>query len=114
MRIWPMRLLLDEFLEPLTSQGLTQEQLAVKKGTTQTAVARMSSGSGKHLSSLATPINYANALGCKLEIRLVLRPRTTGDMTSRIGPASYNDQTGLMVCCPQFTQIKGHPFEVVP
>ena len=29
-----------------------------------------------------------------------------------ISPASYNAKTGLMVCCPLSTQIKGHPFEV--
>lgn len=26
---------------------------------------------------------------------------------------SYNAKTGLMVCCPMSTQIKGHPFEVL-
>lgn len=30
-----------------------------------------------------------------------------------ISPASYNAKTGLMVCCPMSTKIKGHPFEVV-
>ena len=30
-----------------------------------------------------------------------------------ISPASYNGKTGLMVCCPITTKIKGHPFEVV-
>jgi mRNA interferase MazF len=30
-----------------------------------------------------------------------------------ISPASYNGKTGLMVCCPLTTQIKGHPFEVL-
>ena len=30
-----------------------------------------------------------------------------------ISPASYNAKTGLMVCCPMTTQIKGHPFEVL-
>lgn len=29
-----------------------------------------------------------------------------------ISPASYNGRTGLMVCCPLTTQIKGYPFEV--
>ena len=29
-----------------------------------------------------------------------------------ISPASYNGRTGLMVCCPMTTQIKGYPFEV--
>ena len=26
-----------------------------------------------------------------------------------ISPASYNGKTGLMVCCPMTTKIKGHP-----
>lgn len=30
-----------------------------------------------------------------------------------ISPASYNAKTGLMVCCPLTTRIKGHPFEVL-
>jgi len=29
-----------------------------------------------------------------------------------ISPAKYNGRTGLMVCCPMTSQIKGHPFEV--
>ena len=27
-------------------------------------------------------------------------------------PAAYNGKTGLMLCCPMTTQIKGYPFEV--
>jgi mRNA interferase MazF len=30
-----------------------------------------------------------------------------------ISPANYNGKTGLIVCCPMSTKIKGHPFEVV-
>ncbi|MFN4148723.1 MAG: endoribonuclease MazF [Rhodocyclaceae bacterium] len=30
-----------------------------------------------------------------------------------ISPASYNGKTGLMVCCPMSSKIKGYPFEVV-
>lgn len=30
-----------------------------------------------------------------------------------ISPAAYNGKTGLMVCCPMTTQVKGYPFEVV-
>jgi len=30
-----------------------------------------------------------------------------------ISPVSYNVKTGLMVCCPLTTRIKGHPFEVI-
>lgn len=30
-----------------------------------------------------------------------------------ISPASYNAKSGLMVCCPMTTQVKGYPFEVL-
>jgi mRNA interferase MazF len=30
-----------------------------------------------------------------------------------LSPAQYNDKTGLMICCPITTQIKGYPFEVL-
>ena len=29
-----------------------------------------------------------------------------------ISPAVYNGKTGLLVCCPLSSQIKGYPFEV--
>ena len=29
-----------------------------------------------------------------------------------LSPKSYNRRTGLMLCCPMTTQIKGYPFEV--
>lgn len=74
--------LLDEFLKVRAAQGLTQAQVAEKIGTTQSAVARMESGSGKHSPSLATLTKYADALGCKLEVRLVRKPRPTTNLTS--------------------------------
>ena len=30
-----------------------------------------------------------------------------------VSPASYNGKSGLMVCCPLSSKVKGHPFEVV-
>jgi mRNA interferase MazF len=30
-----------------------------------------------------------------------------------VSPATYNAKTGLMLCCPMTTQIKGYPFEVL-
>ncbi len=30
-----------------------------------------------------------------------------------ISPTAYNGKTGLMLCCPMTTQIKGYPFEVL-
>lgn len=29
-----------------------------------------------------------------------------------ISPSAYNSKTGLMLCCPMTTQVKGYPFEV--
>lgn len=74
---------LDEFLKARAAQGLTQAQVALKIGTTQSAVARMESGGGKHSPSLATLARYADALGCKLEVRLVRKPRPARNLTGR-------------------------------
>lgn len=30
-----------------------------------------------------------------------------------VSPATYNAKTGLLLCCPMTTKIKGYPFEVV-
>jgi mRNA interferase MazF len=29
-----------------------------------------------------------------------------------LSPSQYNEKTGLMLCCPMTTQVKGYPFEV--
>ena len=29
-----------------------------------------------------------------------------------LSPSAYNGKTGLMICCPMTTQVKGYPFEV--
>ncbi|MBI5141200.1 MAG: helix-turn-helix transcriptional regulator [Nitrospirae bacterium] len=62
---------LDELLKARTAAGITQSELAERIGTTQSAIARLESGNGKHLPSLTTLRKYASALGCKLELRLV-------------------------------------------
>jgi predicted transcriptional regulator len=62
--------LLDEFLRARTAAGITQEELAKRIGTTQSAIARLESGKGKHSPSLATLQKYARALGCRLEVHL--------------------------------------------
>jgi transcriptional regulator with XRE-family HTH domain len=63
--------LLDEFLKARAAAGITQAEVAERIGTTQSAVARLESCSGKHSPSLATLQKYARALGCRLELRLV-------------------------------------------
>jgi transcriptional regulator with XRE-family HTH domain len=58
---------------------LTQEEVALRMGTKAPAVARIESGGGKnkHSPSVATLRKYADAVGCKLEIRLVPKSSPT-------------------------------------
>jgi transcriptional regulator with XRE-family HTH domain len=63
--------LLDEFLKARAAAGVSQAEVAERMGTTQSAVARLESGQGKHSPSLATLRKYAQALGCRLDLRLV-------------------------------------------
>lgn len=67
--------LLDELLRARRRAGLTQAEVAERMGTMTPAVARLEAGGGskKHSPSLATLRKYAEAVGCRLEIRL--RPR---------------------------------------
>ncbi len=69
--------LLDEFLKVRAAAGATQAEVAARMGTTQSAIARLESGKGKHSPSLASLRKYARALGFELEFRLV-RPGQAG------------------------------------
>ncbi|MBI5675611.1 MAG: helix-turn-helix transcriptional regulator [Nitrospirae bacterium] len=72
--------LLDEFLKARAAAGITQAEVAERIGTTQSAVARLESGGGKHSPSLATLQKYAHALGCRLELRLVNQAMKAGGL----------------------------------
>ncbi len=65
--------LLDELLRARQRAGLTQEEVAERMGTKAPAVARLESGGGseRHSPSIATLRKYAEAVGCRLEIRLL-------------------------------------------
>src|SRR6266849_6031335 len=67
--------LLDELLSARRRAGLTQAEVAARMGTKTPAVARLEAGGGsrRHSPSVATLRKYAQAVGCRLEIRL--RPR---------------------------------------
>src|SRR5437870_13877070 len=67
--------LLDELLKARRQAGLTQADVAARMGTKTPAVARLEAGGGsrRHSPSVATLRKYAQAVGCRLEIRL--RPR---------------------------------------
>jgi transcriptional regulator with XRE-family HTH domain len=51
------------------SAGLTQQQLAVKIGTTQSAIARLEKGGGQHTPQWETLQRIAIALGRQLKLR---------------------------------------------
>jgi transcriptional regulator with XRE-family HTH domain len=62
---------LDEILKARAECGLSQAEVAERIGTTQSAIARLESPSGRHSPSIATLQRYASALGYRLEVRLV-------------------------------------------
>lgn len=64
--------LLDELLKARRQAGLTQAGVAARMGTKTPAVARLEAGGGsrQHSPSVATLRKYAQAVGCRLEIRL--------------------------------------------
>jgi len=62
---------LDEFLKARSSAGMSQAEVAEKMGTTQSAVARLESGRGKHSPSLSTLQKYAHALGYRIDLKLI-------------------------------------------
>jgi transcriptional regulator with XRE-family HTH domain len=68
--------LLDELLAARHQAGLTQADVAQQRmGTKTLAVARLEAGGGdkRHSPSVATLRKFAEAVGCRLEIRL--RPK---------------------------------------
>jgi DNA-binding XRE family transcriptional regulator len=74
--------LFDELLRARQEAGLTQAEVAKLMATQPSVVARLEAGGGrlKHSPSLATLQNYAEAVGCRLDIKMVRVPpqRATG------------------------------------
>lgn len=69
-------ILIREMLAARSRFGLTQEAVANLMGTTKSAVSRLESA-GKHAPSLTTLKKYAQAVGCRLQIKLVPNSRLT-------------------------------------
>ena len=65
--------LLHEILRARQNAGLSQAEIAERMGTKAPAVTRLESSlsSGKHSPSISTLKKYADALNCRLEIKLV-------------------------------------------
>ena len=65
-----------EMLAARSRSGLTQEAVAELMGTTKSAVSRLEAAD-KHAPSLTTLKKYAQAVGCRLEIKLIPNSRLT-------------------------------------
>ena len=76
--------LLDELLKARRQAGLTQAEVAARMGTKTPAVARLEAGGGsrRHSPSVATLRKYAEAVGCRLVIRLRSRDRKKTEAAS--------------------------------
>ncbi|PKN71290.1 MAG: transcriptional regulator [Deltaproteobacteria bacterium HGW-Deltaproteobacteria-12] len=63
--------LFDEIIKARKRAGLTQAEIAHRMGTKAPAVARIEAGGGSkhHSPSIATLRRYAEAIGCRLEIK---------------------------------------------
>ena len=60
----------NQMLAARSRAGLTQEAVASRMGTSKSAVSRLEAA-GKHAPSLSSIKRYAEAVGCKVEIKLV-------------------------------------------
>ena len=61
-----------QMLKARSRAGLTQDAVAERMGMTKSAISRLESA-GKHAPSLATLKRYASAVGCELQVKLVLQ-----------------------------------------
>jgi ribosome-binding protein aMBF1 (putative translation factor) len=66
--------LLHDLLKARQKIGLSQAEVAERMGTKASAITRLESAlsSGKHSPSIATLKKYAKALGCHLEIKIII------------------------------------------
>jgi len=59
-----------QLLQARLKRGLTQEEVARRMHTSKSNISRLESLSNKYVPNLMTLIKYANALGCKIDLRL--------------------------------------------
>ena len=87
--------LFDELLRARQEAGLTQAEVAKLMATQPLVVARLEAGGGrlKHSPSLATLQKYAEAVGCRLEIKMCAAPHSVP--RPQVPSASLNTRSSL-------------------
>jgi len=60
-----------QLIEARLKKGLTQEEVAKRMHTSKSNVSRLESLNNKYIPNLMTLIKYANALGCKIDFKVM-------------------------------------------
>ena len=60
-----------QLLQARLKKGLTQEEVANRMHTSKSNISRLESLSNKYVPNLMTLIKYANALGCKIDFKVL-------------------------------------------
>jgi len=68
-RLGPIHAVVGEMIEARQTAGLTQTEIAIRMGTSQSVVARLENA--RHMPTLAMIARYAAAIGRRLDIHLV-------------------------------------------
>jgi ribosome-binding protein aMBF1 (putative translation factor) len=68
-RLGPIFAIVEEMVEARQAAGLTQAEVALRMGTSQSAVARLEHT--RHTPSFDIVARYAEAIGCRLDLRLI-------------------------------------------
>jgi ribosome-binding protein aMBF1 (putative translation factor) len=68
-RLGPIFGVVGELVEARQAAGLTQSEVAMRMGTTQSVVARLENA--RHMPTFALIARYAAAIGRRLDVRLV-------------------------------------------
>ncbi len=67
-RLGPIFAVVGELMDARQAAGLTQNDVAVRIGTTQSAIARLENA--RHMPTFDMISRYAAAIGCRLALRL--------------------------------------------
>lgn len=67
-RLGPIFAVVGELMDARQAAGLTQNDIAVRIGTTQSAIARLENA--RHMPTFDMISRYAAAIGCRLALRL--------------------------------------------
>ena len=60
-----------QLIQARLKKGLTQEEVAKRMNTSKSNISRLESLNSKYVPNLMTLLKYANALGCKIDFKVI-------------------------------------------